>query len=234
MVFLTTDAQAGDADIVSFQSTTSGQTWSGPVRINDDTISNGKLQDMVWGAYNEQGNLAVCWRDRRHATSNGFWNAGYDFYYATSSNNGQTFSVNQKFSSQFIAFDSITAENGNDFMSCVYSADTLYSVWGDTRSGKMNIYFIKTIASNNSTVGITLLQGEDFSWILFPNPTKEELNIAISEKLIGREITVFDALGKQILQMIVTSTKQTIRISDLPSGIYFLRIDKDVKRFVKE
>jgi hypothetical protein len=176
----------------------------------------------------------VSWRDRRLATGNGFWNAGYDFYYATSTDNGKTFSSNQKFSSQFIAFDSITAESGNDFMSCVYSADTLYSVWGDTRSGKMNIYFVKTIASNNSTVGITLLQGEDISWNLFPNPTKDELNIAISEKLIGKEMIIFDALGKQISQTIITSTKQKIRTSDLAGGIYFLRIDKDVKRFVKQ
>jgi hypothetical protein len=234
LTFLTIDAQAGDADIVAFQSGNAGQTWSGPVRINDDTISNGKLQDMVWGAYNKQGNLAVSWRDRRLATGNGFWNAGYDFYYATSTDNGKTFSSNQKFSSQFIAFDSITAESGNDFMSCVYSADTLYSVWGDTRSGKMNIYFVKTIASNNSTVGITLLQGEDISWNLFPNPTKDELNIAISEKLIGKEMIIFDALGKQISQTIITSTKQKIRTSDLAGGIYFLRIDKDVKRFVKQ
>lgn len=62
------------------------------MRVNDDAVANGKLQDMVWGAYNQQGHLAVSWRDRRQASTTGFWNVGYDFYYATSTNNGQTFS----------------------------------------------------------------------------------------------------------------------------------------------
>ena len=152
MIFLTPSALNGDDDVFAFNSTNGGQTWTGPVRINDDAVSNGKGQDMVWGNYNEQGKLAVTWRDRRNSSANGFWSAGHDFYYALSNDNGQTFTTNQKLSSQFISFDSLISENGNDFMSCEYRGDTLYTVWGDTRNGKMNIYFAKTVASINTNI----------------------------------------------------------------------------------
>lgn len=75
----------------------------------------------------------------------------------------------QKFSSQFIAFDSITAENCWQRLyelrlQCRYFVFGM----GHTRSGKMNIYFVKTIASNNATVAITALQGEAMPWSISP------------------------------------------------------------------
>ena len=130
MFFLLPDAQYGEDDIFALNSTNGGQTWSAPVKVNDDSIGDGKDHDMVWGAYNEMGNMVVTWRDRRNSPDTGFWNAGYDFYYATSSDNGQTFSANQKISTQFIAFDSVLTAKGNDFMSCAYMADTLNAPFG--------------------------------------------------------------------------------------------------------
>lgn len=234
LIFVTPASTNGDADIFSFHSNDVGQTWSSPVRVNDDAIANGKSQDMVWGAYNEAGNLVVTWRDRRNSTSNGFWNAGYDFYYATSSDNGQTFSANQKLTSQFVAFDSLIAENGNDFMSCVYSGDTLCTVWGDTRNNKMNIYFTKTIVSSNTTVGKYLLDGNELQWNLFPNPATNKLTVSVSEEMIGKQIALFDEGGKNILVSTIKMRSTEIETINLASGIYFLKIDGEVKKFIKK
>ncbi len=234
LVFLTPDAQNGDADIKAFRSSDEGQTWSSPVRVNDDALANGKAQDMVWGAYNEQGNIAVTWRDRRNSGTNGFWSAGYDFYYATSTDNGQTFSPNQKLSSEFIEFDSLIAENGNDFMSCTYSGDTLYSVWGDTRSTKMNIWFVKTIVSSNTNVTVTLLDGDKNRWSIFPNPVSEELNVAVSPEMIGNEILVYTSEGKKIMQTIITDRNTNLKTNSFAKGIYFIETGNEVQRFIKE
>ncbi|MFM9984427.1 MAG: sialidase family protein, partial [Flavobacteriales bacterium] len=167
--FLYLTGENGDSDIMAIHSLDGGQTWNTPVRANDDPIGNGKDQDLVWAAYNEQGNLAVSWRDRRNASENGFWNSGYDMYYTVSDNNAESFSLNQKLTNQFISFDTLISENGNDMMSCAYSEDTLYSVWGDTRNGRMSVYFAKTIASSNTTVNQVVLDGEETSWNIFPN-----------------------------------------------------------------
>ncbi|MEI6766908.1 MAG: T9SS type A sorting domain-containing protein [Bacteroidota bacterium] len=234
MVFLIPDAQNGDNDIFAFRSSNGGQSWNGPVRINDDALSNGKAQDMVWGAYNTTGGLIVTWRDRRDASSNGFWNAGYDFYYATSTDNGQTFSANQKLSSQFITFDSVISQSGNDFLGCTYSGDTLCSVWGDTRNGRMNIYFAKTIAGTNTSVEIMLLNGEGPQWNIYPNPVHEELNVAASAELAGKEVRIYNASGKKISSYMLKEMNEKISIKGFKAGIYFIKIDDDVKRFVVE
>ena len=233
LLFISPDALNGDDDIMAYRSSNGGQTWSSGVRVNDDVLGNGKAQDMVWAAYNELGHIIVSWRDRRNSATNGFWNAGYDFYYAISSDDGQTFTANQKLSDQFITFDSLIAQNGNDFMSCVYRADTLYSVWGDTRNGKMNIYFVRTIASTNTNIGISLLEGEEALFNISPNPVQEELTVSISQQLLGKEVDVFDTNAKILYHATLRDSIIKINLNSFSSGTYFLKIGNEVKKFVK-
>jgi Secretion system C-terminal sorting domain len=224
----------GDADILASNTNDGGQTWSALKRVNDDAIANGKDQDMVWASYSAQGNLAITWRDRRDATANGFWNAGYDFYYSTSADNGTTFSTNKKLSSQFIPFDSVIAQSGNDMMSSTYNNDTLYATWGDTRDGKMNIYFSKTIASTNTNVGITTLQGDEIKLNVYPNPANHYLQLNVNTDLIKKEAFIFDAHGKKIKSFFIHTTNQKIDIASMQKGIYFLSVNGLMSRFVKE
>ena len=81
-------------------------------------------------------------------------------------------------------------------MSCVFDGDTLYSVWGDTRTGKMNIFFAKTLTTNNSTLGISLLDAAEETFIVYPNPCKDWLNAEVSDKLSAHEILIINTEGK--------------------------------------
>lgn len=226
-------SQNGDADIKAMNSIDGGQTWTSPVRVNDDAINNGKQQDMVWASYNEQGKIATVWRDRRNDATTGFWNVGYDFYYALSSDNGQTFSVNQAMSNQFIPFDSLVAGDGNDFLSAVYSGDTLYTVWGDTRSGKLNIWFAKTIASTNTTVDVNVLNESNDLFEVFPNPASQELKIIFNQLNIDTTIDIYNLHGQKVISLASSNLHTTIDISDLSPGLYFVKSGNYIKRFSK-
>jgi len=235
MAVVAVDAPDGDADIVALHSNDGGQTWSSPlVRVNDDSIGNGKDQDMVWGAYNAEGNLVVTWRDRRNSPVQGFWNAGYDFYYAISTDNGQTFSPNQKLTSQFVSFDSILTAKGNDFMTCYYKEDTLYTLWGDNRTGKMNIFFTKTIASSDTTLGIVLLDGDGPGWNMFPNPTVGNANVSVSEEMLGQKMYIYDEQGRTVSTVPVTGLSFTLPMQNLPAGVYYIRLGNVAQRMVKQ
>jgi len=109
-------------------------------------------------------------------------------------------------------------------MSCVYISDTLYTAWGDTRTGKMNIYFAKTIASTNTTVGIRVLDGENPPFLIFPNPTKDYINIRVRDEIIEKKVFVVDTKGKRILSQ-TASKNFSIDISQQPTGMYFLRVN---------
>ena len=234
LCFFTTGYSNGDADIFSIHSEDGGTTWSAIQRVNDDGLANGKGQDMVWAAYNENGSLAVCWRDRRNATANGFWNADYQFYYATSVDNGAHFSSNKIIHQAMIPFDSLIVENGNDVMSCTYHSDTLYTVWGDTRNGKMNIYFNKLIAFSNSTIGFAEL-ASDSDWKLFPNPAKDQIRISNAKSKIGKNWYITNSIGQCMLSGKVTQNEFDIDLSHVKErGVFYLLIDEDTQALIKE
>ena len=233
MIFLSPMGINGDGDIFAIQSSDGGQSFNAPVRVNDDAIGNAKAQDMVWASYNDLGNVAVTWRDRRNAATNGFWNVDYDFYYSLSNDNGQSFSTNQKLSSIFIPFDSVLAQNGNDFMSCVYSGDTLYSVWGDTRNGIMNIYFSKTQASINTSIGVAVLDGDELPIMVFPNPVTNTLKITSGTELIGTTLYITSIDGK-LIRSFTAGNHNEMDVSFLSPGIYLIKSNaKGSEKYVR-
>ncbi len=88
------------------------------------------------------------------------------------------------------------------------------------------------------TLGITeLLKQNDF--MLYPNPAKSVLTIKSSlEGSATMDYDVIDVLGKTIIKNETTNLNFNINISDLNSGIYFLRLKINnsivVKKFIKE
>jgi hypothetical protein len=234
LCFFTTGYSNGDADIFSIHSEDGGASWSAMQRVNDDAIANGKGQDMVWAAYNENGTLLVCWRDRRNATANGFWNADYQFYYATSVDNGAHFSSNKIIHAGMIPFDSLIVENGNDVMGCCFHSDTAYTVWGDTRNGKMNIYFNKFIASSNTSIGFSEL-GSTVDWELFPNPASNYVRVKNVKSGIGEHWYLCNTLGQCLQQGIITQDAFDIDLTAVKvSTQLYLIVGDDIRMFIKE
>ena len=88
------------------------------------------------------------------------------------------------------------------------------------------------------TIGITeLLKQNDF--MLYPNPAKSFLTIKSTlEGSATVDYDVIDVLGKTIIKNETTNLNFNINITDLNSGIYFLRLKINnsivVKKFVKE
>ncbi len=73
--------------------------------------------------------------------------------------------------------------------------------------------------------------------LLWPNPTSKELTI---NNGTGCDIGLSDIIGKEVLHAAIVSDKQVLDISDLPNGIYFVRIvdkitgAKTVHKILKE
>ena len=67
--------------------------------------------------------------------------------------------------------------------------------------------------------------------LLYPNPATTELNLQITSDLIGTDIFVFDALGKQILKQQILSTNTIINASSFAVGNYVVKVGEVVKKF---
>jgi photosystem II stability/assembly factor-like uncharacterized protein len=73
------------------------------------------------------------------------------------------------------------------------------------------------------------------SILLFPNPATDELNVVFPE---GSEIEIMNIEGQIIKRLLLDEVENTVDISGLAKGVYFIKIENSakvwVKKFVKE
>jgi len=77
------------------------------------------------------------------------------------------------------------------------------------------------------------------SFTIFPNPSQEELNISINSLVPQKaQLEIIDATGKILHQENITlqqgENKKSLRINQLPSGVYIFKTLNQTKKFVKE
>jgi len=72
---------------------------------------------------------------------------------------------------------------------------------------------------------------------IYPNPATTTINIECDSKQ-NLNLSIFNIVGECLLQRDFSSSKEEINISNLPSGLYFIRLNNPegsvVKKFVKE
>ncbi len=105
--------------------------------------------------------------------------------------------------------------------------DTLGNVWV---VDNMNLHTLLTESSPAWLSTVELKPTATFS--LQPNPTNDYIELSI-EKPTGA-YQLLDAQGRIIKTEKIHSSQQLIDLSTLQSGVYFIELDGNVKRFVKE
>jgi hypothetical protein len=199
----------GDPDIAFIEKT--GSTWSAPARVNNDAQGNGIIQDLVWADYDTDGDLAVCWRDRRNGTP-GTYSSASQIFCRIQSNQawGAEFTI-----SPIVAHDSILLENGNDFLNVQFQNNQLYTLWGDVRSGSLKIYLNRYNQNDSSN----FVQQIPTSLPVYPNPS---LGIfEVPTVCYGQVFEVSNQDGKVVLN---GNLQHQLDLSSFPTGTYFLSV----------
>ncbi|MBJ7428445.1 MAG: T9SS type A sorting domain-containing protein [Bacteroidia bacterium] len=87
-------------------------------------------------------------------------------------------------------------------------------------------------------VGLKNTTKKETGFILYPNPTKHQINIEISEKLLNANAIIYDMNGKEVQKVFLNKSTQTINIENLTKGIYYFNIENgninQTKSFVVE
>jgi hypothetical protein len=213
----------GDADIFYIESFNAGLNWSNPFRVNQDPAGNGKIQDLVWADFDTDGDVGICWRDRRNALGNTYQEQT-EIYCAVRKKDSVTFLSDFAITDNPIGHDTILDGKGNDFMCLRFLHDTIYAVWGDVRTGNLSIYLNKSsiVTGTNS---IQLISREAINPIhIYPNPVSETL--FIQTDLTPVSYHIFDVLGNEIMSGAQIS-EQGLYIGHIPTGNYTLLLQYD-------
>ncbi len=117
-------------------------------------------------------------------------------------------------------------------------------VLGNTFSNTASIYFDYNfpINTNTATTTVQALATQDFEFnnyfTLYPNPTKNVLNISTKQSIEVHSLTIYNLLGQVVLAIPNAQNLNTIDVSSLKTGNYFLKITTDkgsaTEKFMKE
>ena len=139
----------------------------------------------------------------------------------------------------------VRSGEGFEFMS---SLNTHFGIGSETEITSVTIYWPSTIVDHivNPTINTTLtvVEGSALSVIdenlvdvtIYPNPVEDKLTIETTADITNKIATVYDINGKYILNTKLNSN--TLDVSSLESGVYFLRLGSDGKsikrKFIKK
>ena len=219
------DIRNGDPDVFILSSSDKGDTWRGPIRVNDDTLGNGKDQFFTWATVDPvTGELAVVFYDRRSYESD-----STDVYLARSTDGGLTF-ANQRISAAafypspmvfFGDYNGISAYDGR-----------IRPIWTQLDQGRLSIHtYLIEKATNEidplpaSMHGVRLLH--------WPNPASSVNGSTVTLSLtIDRpstvEATIYDLIGQRIATIAAGQLERgehtwSWSASGLAPGIYLYR-----------
>lgn len=104
---------------------------------------------------------------------------------------------------------------------------------------------VDTIENVDSNLNLTIVEGEGLlsveevankeTFIVFPNPASTQINFTLNPTTTVSTIYVYDLLGRQVLAQNTQPTgTQSIDISKLNTGVYFISVGTTVQKFIKK
>jgi len=129
-------------DVMFTRSENGGQTWSPPIRINDDTLDNGAWQWFGTMSVAPNGRIDVIWNDTRSSLDDFRFS---ELYYAYSDDAGHTWSKNIPVSLVFDTRLGIPSGQGKigDYYDMVSDDEGVSIAYAATFNGEQDVYYLR-------------------------------------------------------------------------------------------
>jgi hypothetical protein len=219
-----------DTDVWLVKSTDGGETWTVPVRVNNDPP--GKQQFLTWLAVDQSnGHLYFVFYDRRNYNNN-----QTDVFLAVSPDGGQTFNNFVISESPFNPYSGVFF---GDYNNISVVNNMVRPIWTRNESGDLSIY----TAIIDMSVGIPEKDMTPNSIEQnYPNPFRESTVFSFKITQAGNvKLSVIDQLGKEIIQLkneYMVRGKYTFSFDTsnyhLSPGVYYFNLLSDNKSFKRK
>jgi hypothetical protein len=221
-------SSSDSADVMFSKSTDGGLTWSSPIRINDDT-GDDHYQWFGTMSTAPDGRIDAIWLDTRDAPGTVY----SSLYYSYSTDQGETWSVNERLSESFDPHVGWPQQNKmGDYFDMESDLNGARLAWANTLNGEQDVYY------SYITPDVTGIRNGDkkdlISLTSYPNPYRDRTTISYTIPVTTEvKLVIYDVFGK-VVKTLADEKKQagTYRldwVSDLPTGFYECRLSAGVQ-----
>jgi hypothetical protein len=118
---------------------------------------------------------------------------------------------------------------------CIYDSDgdleraEYYRSFDDA---SLDAYCLYTYTTLEEATNSAKIAAEQFS--VYPNPATAYVNLQIPSALFGKTAGLYDTAGRLIKNISCENEVTNIDISELPVGIYFIKIENQTKKVIKQ
>lgn len=113
-------------------------------------------------------------------------------------------------------------------------------IMGSSKTDKTGRITTNTIAKGmyafgvyDFKVGLKSTKDKGTGFILYPNPSKNQLNIEIDEQLLQSNAVIFDLNGRELQKVLLSKTEQAINIQNFSKGQYYMKIESNIGIYTK-
>lgn len=124
----------------------------------------------------------------------------------------------------------VTGTTSNPLSYATPGTYTINWVFADGNGNSSNE--AQTVVVSCSSAGL-----EDLSTAfvqVYPNPASDVLTVNVSAELVGRELELVNTQGAGVRKVMVVSTETTINLSDLQSGLYYVKLNNVLTKVIVE
>jgi hypothetical protein len=128
-------------NVMFARSTNGGDTWSAPLRLNDDAPNQGAYHWFGSLSVAPNGRLDACWNDTRHSVSNNLYS---ELYYTWSDDGGVTWAPNRAVSPAFnhkLGYP--VQQKMGDYIQIISLNESACIVYAATFNGEEDLYFVR-------------------------------------------------------------------------------------------
>ena len=193
----------------------SGSTAQGKASFNFATLN----KDIIYGSgLDSTGKIVLVGSSVASVSSSTFGLARVNSDYTVDTSFGTSGKVTTTFG---------TNTTNEAFDTAIQSDDKIIAVGYTGNDIAIARYHATTLSANDF---------ESNSITMYPNPVKNEVTIDLSNKLdfLEKEFQIFDLNSRIIFEGKINEILNTIDVSSLQKGMYFIKIDKTLKKFIKE
>ncbi len=203
----------GTVDILFTKSTDGGQTWSTPIRLNDDPPTSVADQFHPWLEVDEDGALHVIFYDRRNDPNN----LAFDLYITHSYDGGQTWTPNERItwvSSMPVGRAGLIGE----YIGLSVRHGRSLAVWTDTRNGHQDVF--AGIPDSLVAVQEPSVSAPQVPFLRIETPIFRQL--LVLHLAAPGQVMVWNATGQKIWQGRLPAGRHTLSARHWPGGVYFV------------